>query len=306
MALVAPILPKGFKPHEIPTWLKRCQRAHKTYADKKKKLSTGGCIRDAGLAMMEDERSATWWEENAEKLEDLKTWEEFAVQVMEAFAPEGWQLEGEHQLWNLTQGTEDYASWSTRLISARSAIGGSAAVSDDILKSLLLHRAHETLYLRVIATPNFRLKNYKTIDSLVAHMTATYNGLVAEGVKLDAKISPSTTRSPTAIVRLPKLSEEDRERLRQIGGCFRCRKTNTGHTARNCPGDPALGIKPASDYVKVKKEGEDNSEKHNSNTRISKLTTVNWRRPKESEDESLAPDEKDNWSDDSRLFSESD
>jgi hypothetical protein len=39
--------------------------------------------------------------------------------------------------------------------------------------------------------------------------------------------------APMELDAISKLTNEERERLRRMGGCFRCRKT--GHIARNCP-----------------------------------------------------------------------
>jgi hypothetical protein len=60
-------------------------------------------------------------------------------------------------------------------------------------------------------------------------------------------------RSPTPYSRpsgtsasLPKLTDSLREELRANNGCFRCRKHNAGHLARDCPGPAGISHRSPS------------------------------------------------------------
>lgn len=57
----------------------------------------------------------------------------------------------------------------------------------------------------------------------------------------------SSSRSSTSPRRpLPKLTDVERQKLRDNNGCFRCRKYNAGHFAKDCPGPSPVAARGKS------------------------------------------------------------
>ncbi len=64
-------------------------------------------------------------------------------------------------------------------------------------------------------------------------------------MQIDAmRTKPKTPPNPRTTTLLKKLTAEERTHLRNLGACFRCRKT--GHLARECPTRSTSGSSPTS------------------------------------------------------------
>ncbi len=56
----------------------------------------------------------------------------------------------------------------------------------------------------------------------------------------------STPHPRSSANSLPKLTDQERQKLIANNGCFRCRKFNAGHQARDCPGLSSVSVSTAS------------------------------------------------------------
>lgn len=128
---------------------------------------------------MEGEGSI-WWNQSREEVKELNTWAAFVAAVKGRFLAAGWQLEAEHNFYISHQSpTSTYRAYASAVVALRNEVG-SAKVSDDQLKSHLLHHAHKLLYLRITSNHLFSLTSF-TPDTLVSHMSSVWDVLIAEG-----------------------------------------------------------------------------------------------------------------------------
>ncbi|KAJ7194559.1 hypothetical protein GGX14DRAFT_404601 [Mycena pura] len=233
-------------PAAIILWLDRVTDSFDAFVafNDDKKLTPPLRILYAGLAL-EEERALAWWGQNRAVLKALATWDEFAKQVLEHFAPDGWKAIAVRAYYGIHQQSRPYVDFVADLQTARTAIGstGALAISDRIHINHLLFHAHNTLQRRVLAIPGFDLEKIK-VDELASLMSATWDSLLAEIISTQ---------------RLPPLDDAEKKRITDASGCWKCRKTPaspgwTPHIGRTCPGDTALGILPGRDFVAVKRE----------------------------------------------------
>lgn len=88
---------------------------------------------------------------------------------------------------------------------------------------------------RVTTLENSRSKNpVPFFESRSSNTTRSSNTSQNMGVPMDIDASRRTTGANSYYQGLPRLTEAERERLRQARACFRCRKP--GHMSRECPG----------------------------------------------------------------------
>ena len=87
------------------------------------------------------------------------------------------------------------------------------------------------------------------VDGLIALMSSTWDLMVAECV-IRPPLSTTSVNIPKPTKMFVPLTEQERNILKQAGGCYRCRRTPASlgwvkHGARDCPGDEANGVAPA-------------------------------------------------------------
>ncbi|KAJ3489628.1 hypothetical protein NLJ89_g11511 [Agrocybe chaxingu] len=199
----------------VLAWLGLCEDSFEAwgYLNPSHTLEVKVQILTAGLKM-EASAAAQWWSDNRVELKALTTWEKFAERVRDRFIPSNWKLHALKDFYSLSQGSGSFSDFAARLQAARNTLGSAGkgfTINDSIFKNHLLFHSHNLLCLRISRTFG----------------------------------TPSTPVIPF----LQPLSQEEREKLRAVNGCFHCRKSPSSpgwisHDARNCPGDKAKGISP--------------------------------------------------------------
>ncbi|KAG6853368.1 hypothetical protein C0991_004927 [Blastosporella zonata] len=259
-SFVGPITPTS-----IEEWLAQCKDNFEIYAATKGEKSldltvkTKICLTGTQL---QDSTAAAWW--NAGRMEFLKleSWEEFAEKIWKRFMAKGYKLMALCAFFLCSQGKLPFADYAAILTEACNFMG-TTTIPSNIFKYQLLFHSHTILLLCIMAIPDFNSDTI-TIDALISLMSMQWESIVTEN---PGKIStcpapPSTPSLTTSIVSpstVPLLTDSERTRLTNAGGCWKCRKVPTDpgwvkHVVCTCPGDAALGIAPGRDYVPVKTE----------------------------------------------------
>ncbi len=203
-----------------------------------------------------------WYLEERADLKKLPTWENFAQRVKTRFLPSNWKLDALRKFYDIRQGSRDFKDYVNDLQGAKNRLPGLStksyfAISDATFKNHLLFFAHPQLILRVLSQPSLSLDTIK-FDSLINFMSTAWECLAAEGLIRGPRTAPTppshfarlslgTQPSPGHQTALSPLTGNERQALRDAGGCFHCRRTPsspgwTSHSARNCPGNPSRGI----------------------------------------------------------------
>lgn len=248
----------------VNSWLARCEDAFEGHED-----LTGDTLKEktkilqAGLRM-EDPTAASWWAENRTELKALSSWKDFAQRVRDRFVPSNWRIDALEAFYAIRQGsTEAFPTFAARLQQARNNLAGAGtpyAITDAVMKNHLLFYSTSRLRKRVLAIPAIKYHDLK-VDGLTNILATTWASLMEDGAsaaRLPTSSAPAPARfssapvSSPALSKMPPLSEADRQRLRDLGGCFHCRRHPGSpggwkpHAARECPGDAAAGIPPRS------------------------------------------------------------
>lgn len=194
------------------------------------------------LSLTQDARS--WWRTSGLTLET--TWTIFRETFIARFTPPDAANRARELLKALKQGRQSVAAYTNefrrhlRLIPKMD--------KDDALFEYLRGLEKET-------SKQVRLRQPANLDAAITEATIIHTILFPDGIP-QILASPKTTPEPMAMeldnlrlelnalrqqVRqsyssIPKLSNQERDRLRLRGACFKCRKD--GHMARECPAGP--------------------------------------------------------------------
>jgi hypothetical protein len=202
----------------------------------------------------------------------LATWDLFDKQIRSRFMPKGYKMIALRAFFRCAQGSLSFLDYAAALADARNAVG-QTTINASIYKYQLLFHSHNLLVLRIMSMPDFDIDSIN-FDNLVALLSMQWDSLIAEGAARPGRPAPYAPSSQSAVHapssyspqtqtnhRTP-LTDAEKERLTQAGGCWRCRKIPKDtswipHVGRTCPGDAAQGISPGCDYVPdapIKKE----------------------------------------------------
>jgi hypothetical protein len=261
--LEIPVLSGVLDASNVNSWLNLCQDSFEVHAAfNSSTLKPSVQIVLAGIKM-EAVAARSWWNENREELKALSTWEEFAKKVKDRFVPANWRMDALAEFYGIPQGSSGFMDYAARLQEARNTLssGGTGfVIGDSVFKNHLLFFSHPILTLRIRSIPSFDYPKLR-IDQLIALMSSTWDSMVAERV-IRAPPSTSAPNLPKTTKTFVPLTERERDALKQVGGCYRCRRTPASpgwvkHGARDCPGDAANGVLPASSRPVAAFVGED-------------------------------------------------
>jgi hypothetical protein len=254
----------------LEAWLGQCEDGFAIHAstktDKTPTLDTITKIRLTGTQLLEP-TMATWWSSGRKDFLKLPSWESFESKIKERFMPKGYKMLALRSFFLCEQGKFQFLDYAAALAEARNAVGISV-ISTYVYKCQLLFHSHPILLLCIMAMPEF---NMETIgfDDLVSLLSMQWESLIAEGVTGRVSKSSAYSQPLAPVVSVPaitaprtappRLTDAERTRLTDLGGCWKCRKVPTDdgwtdHVGRTCPGDATLGILPGRDFVPVKKE----------------------------------------------------
>jgi hypothetical protein len=233
--IVSPF-PGPLTPTAIESWLGQCEDAFAIYAatksEKSPDLEDATQIHLAGTQMQETSMAA-WW--SSGRAEFLKlTWDQFEKQIRTRFMPKGYKMIALRAFFRCAQGSLPFLDYAAALADARNAVG-QTAISASVYKYQLLFHAHNMLVLRIMAIPDFDIDSIN-FDNLVALLSMQWDSLIAEGAARPGRPAPYALSSQSAVHapssyspqtqtnhRTP-LTDAEKERLTQAGGCWRCRK----------------------------------------------------------------------------------
>ena len=261
------------------------------YTNHEKKIVTA-------LSYMTQGAAATWSEDFMDHAQTLDpdsnadaalqtaygygTWNEFVQEFKKAFSPIDTQGTAMAQLVNLRQGKRDL----TEYIATFNQLALRAKVHDDVNKCnyfiqglnaefadalVLQGQCHFTDYAKLtancisFANDRARLEGIRKARGFKGRFQNNY------GNSSNPRYTPSfrhSQKDPNAMdvdttdVRLGKLTDKDREYLRENNGCFRCRKL--GHMAKDCRvkfSNPAQGKdKTPVKVAKIEEVSDDEEE----------------------------------------------
>ncbi|KAG6805019.1 hypothetical protein H0H92_001125, partial [Tricholoma furcatifolium] len=133
-----------------------------------------------------------------------------------------------------SQGKRPFTDYAAALTEARN-LAGTTTIPSNIFKYQLLFHSHTILLLRIMAIPDFNIDNI-TIDALISLMSMQWESIVTENPgKISGRTVPlSTSLSTTSLTSesttnptVPPLTDAERTRLTNAGGCWKCRKVPT-------------------------------------------------------------------------------
>lgn len=218
-----------------------------------------------------------WIENERAVLIDL-SFDQFIIALHDSQLPSTWVQDATQAFLNCSMGKDQrFIQWVHTIHLLNSDLRGQPAHHDDIrLRTFICHKMDSDLRKRV-GKPIHDLVEFKDwVDAIQ---------LIDKQLKSDRKRAcedfeflwnqkkpctsdsvsktssrpfhfPSSSRqtfslahpqSAANLPRLPKLSDEEREFLKQHKGCFKCRRTEAGHVSKDCPNpfpNPANYILP--------------------------------------------------------------
>ena len=244
----------------VKAWIARCEDIFEGYEDlNNETLKARTKILQAGLRL-EEPGLSSWWTDNRTELKALSSWTEFTTRLCDRFIPSNWRVDALEEFYVTRQGADPLATFVARLQTARNSLAGAGtgySISDTVMKNHLLFFCAPRLRRRVLAIPDFKLHDLR-VDALINMLTTTWASMVEEGVvSAGTRAAPTRAAPPSSTASssvstappsggLPPLSDTERQRLRDLKGCFR--RLHLGlpgwkaHTARDCPGDLSRNV----------------------------------------------------------------
>ncbi|KAG1810476.1 uncharacterized protein HD556DRAFT_1223852, partial [Suillus plorans] len=249
-----PFLTAGqITPEVLRSWEMGCMQffLHKEVqeVEKVKKIAWG----------MQDPIVQDWYLNNQEEFDAL-TFREFVTHIHEYWLPTNWADTVRRKMLSSVQGQRPFSEWAVDIQSQNTLLRDTASHLDDV--NLLYHlESHMNsdlaadYYAENIAEEDIRrwiekvrLLDEKRLRYLTRQKDAVDTALRAERARagLDKKIpfnprstnKPSTTQSNNTsskpFVRLPPLSDIERQLLRDNDGCFKCWEPFAGHNSAAC------------------------------------------------------------------------
>ena len=209
----------------------------------------------------QDPSIRNWLNVDRERLGEMGL-SEFMEELKEAFLGSDWQEDIEREVYASQQGARPFLEWVTHIEAKNSQLPFTSQLSYQRLCLELPSRLNDTLFRALKADPyadkvctksaehriNFRAwaTHVKTLEDLVNARKAETTALVAEMLKAErsktAKAVPKSQANPSRFSSssnragsFHRLTKEEMDILNRHHGCYRCRRFNAGHSARNCP-----------------------------------------------------------------------
>ncbi|KAG1804740.1 uncharacterized protein HD556DRAFT_1226393, partial [Suillus plorans] len=244
-----PFLTAGqITPEALRAWEMGCMQffLHKEVKDdeKVKKVAWG----------MQDPIVQDWYLNNQEEFDAL-SFKDYLGEVRDYWLPTDWSDSVRRKMLASVQGQRPFSEWAVDIQSQNTLLRDTASHLDDV--NLLYHlESHMNpelagdYYAENIAETELRkwiekvrLLDEKRLRYLARQKEAVETALRAErnrstahkNVLPNARTKTNTSQTTKAFVRLPPLSDNERQLLRDNDGCFKCREPFAGHTSAVCP-----------------------------------------------------------------------
>lgn len=160
------------------------------------------------------------------------TWAQFLTRFQDAFTPLNPVDNAITQMKALKQsGTADDYVAAFRPLAIRSTITEVAVLSDYFLTGLTTGLVKSIMSVETL--PTTMDGYYKLATRLDLQWRKGLELTRGAALKKTSPNAPVTTSKSTSAVRLRKLTDEERTKLRKEGRCFRCREA--GHISAECP-----------------------------------------------------------------------
>ncbi|KAG1786930.1 uncharacterized protein HD556DRAFT_1247607, partial [Suillus plorans] len=209
---------------------------------------------------MQDPVMQDWYSNNQVHLDKL-TFKDYMAEVRSYWLPSGWADTVRRKMLSSTQGQRPFHEWASEFQSRNTLLRGTTSHLADanILYHLESHmnpelaadyqaeQISETDLRKWIE--KVRLLDERRLRYLVRQRDAVDAALRAErarsggekkftaGTRYNARAgqtATSTTSSSKTFTRLPTLTDNERQLLRDNDGCFKCREPFAGHSSSNC------------------------------------------------------------------------
>jgi hypothetical protein len=182
--------------------------------------------------------------------------------------PVNWKMDALEQFFGCSQGKCDFRTFAADLAQSLGTLP-SGTISTTIYKYHILFFSHPLLYLRMRALQGFDIDTTtQTPDQLIALMAAQWDSLVADNSSRSGRSLPfistpapaptvpliTTTSTIASPSRFIPLTDEEKNALSAVRGCWNCRgkPTDPGwvpHQRHTCPGNAAIGARPGKDFI---------------------------------------------------------
>ncbi|KAG2746332.1 hypothetical protein P692DRAFT_20820289 [Suillus brevipes Sb2] len=253
-----PILTVGeISPEVLLAWEIGCRRfcIHKGVPDTEMVSKVAWGMRDPIIQ--------TWYHNDYDRFNKL-SFAEYINEVRSYWLPTDWVVTVRQKMWSSMQGQKPFNEWAFEILSKNNLLQGTPShLTDTNLRYHLEARMHPDLAYKYHAekTTETDLRKWikkvgllddKRLCDIERYKEAIETALRAERRKITtSKKSASSARSnPKAgrnmsttsissssrpFIRLPPLTDNERQLLRDNEGCFKCREPFVQHSSNNCP-----------------------------------------------------------------------
>ncbi|KAL4062441.1 hypothetical protein V8B97DRAFT_1995826 [Scleroderma yunnanense] len=203
---------------------------------------------------IQDPRVRNWYMSDCDRLDALP-FDGFMKELRSYWLPYDWTASVLQKIRSSMQGDKPFHVWATEVQSQNALLRGEPPHLSD--KSL---RGHLERYMHIDLIPDYRFTSIADEEDLrkwvqrvrlldekrlrgVARQEAVEAALRASGRQPFQNSRAANTRSKNSKVatdgksrtRVPPLTAEERKRLKENAGCFKCRQFFQSHTTPTCP-----------------------------------------------------------------------
>ncbi|KAG1761950.1 hypothetical protein EDD22DRAFT_894206 [Suillus occidentalis] len=257
-ANMLPILAVGeISPEVLLAWEMGCRQflMHKNVPDTEmvRKVAWG----------MRDPMIQTWYLDNHNRFNKL-SFAEYMKEVRSYWLPSNWDFTVRRKMWSSMQGQRPFNEWAFEIQSLNNLLQDTPShLTDTDLRRHLEARMHSDLvdkyYAEKIIETDLRkwiemvgllddqrlldIERFKELHEAVwraerRKITTSKKSASSARSKPKAGRNMSTTSissSSRPFTRLPRLTDDERQLLRDNEGCFKCREPFVQHSSNNCP-----------------------------------------------------------------------